>query len=289
MGGLIAPLLGGGGGGRASGRREHRRGRRLKSHRADPDHPGQPAQRADRQGHSDGLGHDRAAPQDPGSAGEPGRDSRRRRSRSMIPVYNTQAEEVANVVRQVYQDRLVTASGTGGGFNQPNPAQFIMALQAARGGRGRGAAAEARRAAAEEPVKMSIGVDARTNSLVVSAPDALVPGSQGAGRAARSRGDGFQSDARGRHAPAVQPGRRSPRPLGNARQLGAVRQHGEQLDTVDESRAVLPAGVRGDAGNVQSGRGRLSASEEECSRAEDFRAEDFRAEDFPGCRAFAAG
>jgi hypothetical protein len=86
----------------------------------------------------------------------------------MIPVYNTQAEEVANVVRQVYQDRMTTPSGSPA--RPPSPQEFIMALRGGRGGRGGGGA---RRGTSDEPTKMSIGVDARTNSLVVAAPDSL--------------------------------------------------------------------------------------------------------------------
>ena len=89
----------------------------------------------------------------------------------MIPVYNTQAEEVANVVRQVYQDRMTTGAGGGMG-GPPNPAQFIQALQNLRGGRG-GRGGGGGRNTADEVTKMSIGVDSRTNSLVVVAPDAL--------------------------------------------------------------------------------------------------------------------
>jgi type II secretory pathway component GspD/PulD (secretin) len=82
----------------------------------------------------------------------------------MIPVLHTQAEEIASVVRDVYQDRMV--GGGAGGPRQPSPEEFIRML---RGDRGRGS-----RGSREEDVqKMSIGVDTRTNSLVVAAPDAL--------------------------------------------------------------------------------------------------------------------
>jgi type II secretory pathway component GspD/PulD (secretin) len=170
MGGLIAPLLGGGGGGsrggasasaagpvRASGPIQITPDSRLNALivRATPTDLDTIEQLLK-------ILDQRDSPEEVLTAPKP----------RMIPVYNTQAEEVANVVRQVYQDRLVTASGTGGAFNQPNPAQFVMALQAMRGGRGQ-AGGGARRSASEEPARMSIGVDARTNSLVVSAPDSL--------------------------------------------------------------------------------------------------------------------
>jgi type II/III secretion system protein len=86
----------------------------------------------------------------------------------IIPVHNTSAEEVANVVRQVYADRI---AGPAGQQRQPNPEDFIRALRGGgRGGRGGGRNGNDR---AEETQKMTVGVDARTNSLVVSAPDNL--------------------------------------------------------------------------------------------------------------------
>ncbi len=87
----------------------------------------------------------------------------------IIPVYNTSAEEVANVVRQVYADRI---AGPAGQQRQPNPEDFIRALRGGgRGGRGGGGRNGNDRG--EETQKMTVGVDARTNSLVVSAPDNL--------------------------------------------------------------------------------------------------------------------
>jgi len=83
----------------------------------------------------------------------------------LIPVVNTQAEKIAEIVKQVYQDRLVT---TGQGARQPTPQEFIQMLRGGRGGGGsQGGGAD------EEVQKMSIGVDSRTNSLVVVAPDSL--------------------------------------------------------------------------------------------------------------------
>ena len=82
----------------------------------------------------------------------------------LIPVYNTQAEEIAEVVRDVYQENLVSASGRG---RQPSPMEFIEAL---RGSRGRGGSS---RSSAQQVQKMSIGVDVRNNLLVVSAPEPL--------------------------------------------------------------------------------------------------------------------
>ncbi|MBN2025046.1 MAG: hypothetical protein JW809_19875 [Pirellulales bacterium] len=86
----------------------------------------------------------------------------------LIPLINTQAEEVAQIVKQVYQDRMVASQE--GGQRQPSPQEFIQMLRGgARGGRGGGGGG----GADEEIQKMSIGVDPRTNSLVVVAPDKL--------------------------------------------------------------------------------------------------------------------
>jgi type II secretory pathway component GspD/PulD (secretin) len=81
-----------------------------------------------------------------------------------IPVFNTSAEEVANVVRQIYASRLAPTAGTP---QQPSPEEFIRAL---RGGRTRDSA---KAKAVQEQQKMAIGVDPRSNSLIVSAPEAL--------------------------------------------------------------------------------------------------------------------
>lgn len=88
----------------------------------------------------------------------------------LIPVQYTTAEEVAAVVKQVYADRM---SSTGGGQQrQPNPEDFIRALRGGGGG-GRGGGGNDSRRQAEETQKMTIGIDTRTNSLVVTAPEPL--------------------------------------------------------------------------------------------------------------------
>jgi type II secretory pathway component GspD/PulD (secretin) len=82
-----------------------------------------------------------------------------------ILVENTTAESVATVVRSVYAGRL-TADAAGGQQRQPNPEDFIRALRGGRGG------ANQQQNKGEEQ-KMTVGVDSRTNSLVVIAPDYL--------------------------------------------------------------------------------------------------------------------
>jgi type II secretory pathway component GspD/PulD (secretin) len=71
-----------------------------------------------------------------------------------IPVYNTQANEVAQIVQQVYQDRM-----TGPGAVM-SPQEMMKMI---RGGNN----------IDQQPQKMSIAVDTRNNMLIVRAPDAL--------------------------------------------------------------------------------------------------------------------
>jgi len=82
-----------------------------------------------------------------------------------IPVFNTSADEVATVVRQVYANRLVADAGQQ---RQPSPEDLLRALRGGgRGGQG------GKQEAKSEPAKITIGVDARSNSLIVSAPEPL--------------------------------------------------------------------------------------------------------------------
>jgi hypothetical protein len=81
----------------------------------------------------------------------------------LIPVYNTTASTVADVVKQIYGDRL---TGSAGEQRQISPAEFFTAIRG--GGRGRNNQSQG-----EELPKMSIGVDERNNALVVDAPDSL--------------------------------------------------------------------------------------------------------------------
>jgi len=83
----------------------------------------------------------------------------------LIPVFNTQAEEIADIVKQVYQDRMTSSSSRG---RQPTPQEFIQML---RGGRRPGGGSQ--RGSGDDLQKMSIGVDPRTNSVIVSAPELL--------------------------------------------------------------------------------------------------------------------
>ncbi|MCC9627336.1 hypothetical protein LOC68_02920 [Blastopirellula sp. JC732] len=90
----------------------------------------------------------------------------------MIPVLYQPANDVLNVVKQVYADRIAESASGGGQQRQPSPEDFIRALGGGgRGGRGGGQGGQG--GAQSEPAKMTIGVDTRSNSLVVSAPDPL--------------------------------------------------------------------------------------------------------------------
>ncbi|MGE0758940.1 MAG: secretin N-terminal domain-containing protein, partial [Pirellulaceae bacterium] len=92
----------------------------------------------------------------------------------LIQVVNTPAEEIANVVKQVYADRIATTgsdrqrSGGGGG----GPEEFFRALRGGGSPFSSGSSSRRDTRTGEAP-KMSIGVDARSNSIVVSAPDPL--------------------------------------------------------------------------------------------------------------------
>jgi type II secretory pathway component GspD/PulD (secretin) len=82
-----------------------------------------------------------------------------------IPVIHSTAEEMATIVRQVYANRMAADSSQP---RQPSPQELIQALRG--GGRGRGAGGADRKS---EEQKMTVGVDLRSNSLIVSAPEAL--------------------------------------------------------------------------------------------------------------------
>ena len=83
-----------------------------------------------------------------------------------IPVNNNTADSVATIVKQAYAGRI---QGEGGqSQRQPSPQDFIEALRG--GGRGRGGSSRQSRG---EEAKMTIAVDTKSNSLIVSAPDYL--------------------------------------------------------------------------------------------------------------------
>ncbi len=87
----------------------------------------------------------------------------------IIPVYNVQAEVIAENIQQLYKDRMVTGAGSSGGAQRPSPEQFIQMLRG--GGRGKSGSS---RSQADEVQKMSITVDTTTNSVLVAAPEPLL-------------------------------------------------------------------------------------------------------------------
>lgn len=90
----------------------------------------------------------------------------------LIPVFNTSATEIADIVKQVYSEQMVGAGGGAGGM--PGPQDFFrQMMQNQGGGRGGRGGNNRNTAAAGDTAKMSIGIDTRSNSLVVSAPDRL--------------------------------------------------------------------------------------------------------------------
>jgi type II secretory pathway component GspD/PulD (secretin) len=99
---------------------------------------------------------------------EEGPDTKVARKPGLIPVFYHSADEIAAVVRELYQDRMITGA-RGGGGQQPSPREFIEALRGPSSGRG--SARNQRRA--EEADKMTVGVDPRSNSLIVVAPQTL--------------------------------------------------------------------------------------------------------------------
>ncbi len=86
----------------------------------------------------------------------------------LIPVNYMAAEEMAEILKQVYVGRI---NGGGNGQQQqrqPSPADFFR--QAFGRGRGSGGGGSNNQAQ-QEPPKMTIGVDVRSNSLIVTASE----------------------------------------------------------------------------------------------------------------------
>ncbi|MEM1228622.1 MAG: secretin N-terminal domain-containing protein [Planctomycetota bacterium] len=96
----------------------------------------------------------------------------------LIPVIYQEASDVANIVKEVFAEKINGGSSGGGsdaggrggrgggGGGAPSPQDFFAALRGGGGG-GRGGASEAK--PKSEPVPMIVAVDARSNSLIVTA------------------------------------------------------------------------------------------------------------------------
>ncbi len=83
----------------------------------------------------------------------------------VLPVYYLEAQVVADMIKEAFANRMAT-TGSGPGGNQPNPVELIRALRGGRGGRGD---ADVK----NEEAKMTITVDVRSNSLIITAPEPL--------------------------------------------------------------------------------------------------------------------
>ncbi len=88
----------------------------------------------------------------------------------LIPVFNTSADSVAEVVRQMYVDRLTANPSQQ---RQPSPQEFMQMLGGGRRGGGGGGGGNAGKKANEDTPKVTIGVDSRSNQLVVTAPEQI--------------------------------------------------------------------------------------------------------------------
>jgi len=93
------------------------------------------------------------SPEDPQTGGKP----------RFIQIYNTTADKVAAVVRQVFASRIAADTTQA---RQPSPEDLVRALRG--GGR-----QNSRQPAKSEPAKMTLGVDVDSNMLIVAAPEPL--------------------------------------------------------------------------------------------------------------------
>ena len=97
-----------------------------------------------------------------------------------IPVNHGKADEVYSIVSQVYASRIATQAGQRGGGGGFNPEDFLRAIAGGRGGQGGGRGGgfpglggRGQQVNRGEEAKMTLGVDTKSNSLIVSAPDYL--------------------------------------------------------------------------------------------------------------------
>lgn len=89
----------------------------------------------------------------------------------LIPVFNARAADIAVVVKDVYASKLQASGNQGGGRGggQPDLRAILGAMRGGRGGRGGGGRQQAEQKAPE----LTVSVDQRSNSLVVSAAEPL--------------------------------------------------------------------------------------------------------------------
>jgi len=84
----------------------------------------------------------------------------------LIPVFNTSAAEVASVVAQIYVNNEPNKESQKN--RQPNVQELLQAMR-----RGGGGGQQQQSGSASSEPRVTVGVDARSNSLIVSAPDPL--------------------------------------------------------------------------------------------------------------------
>jgi type II secretory pathway component GspD/PulD (secretin) len=93
----------------------------------------------------------------------------------IIPVVYSNAEDMAEVVKQAFAGVMGQSSGGGGGGSQrqqqPSPQEFIEALRGAAGGGGRGGRSGG--SSELKPQTMSLAVDKKNNALIVTASQSL--------------------------------------------------------------------------------------------------------------------
>jgi type II secretory pathway component GspD/PulD (secretin)/Spy/CpxP family protein refolding chaperone len=88
----------------------------------------------------------------------------RERAPRRIEVQYADVDEVAAIIRDVYKDDMAPEGGQQG---QPNPFQMFMGGGSSRGGNNNSRGGQAR------TIKLTLGVDNRTNALIVSASEPL--------------------------------------------------------------------------------------------------------------------
>jgi type II secretory pathway component GspD/PulD (secretin) len=89
----------------------------------------------------------------------------------LVPVFNTKADEIVEILKQVYQDRIGSSSSSTSSGQPGMPPMFMM-FRGMRGGSGGGGSSSGSRSS-DDSQKMSLGVDSRTNSVIVAASEPL--------------------------------------------------------------------------------------------------------------------
>ena len=147
----------------------------------------------------------------------------------MIPVEHARAKDIADVLRQVYADRLVVSprissrAGRGGflpGHDGGNGRRRSWRRPGGFGGPP-AAAGQGGQNQRDNANRISIGVDTRTNNLVVSATDPVVRRGQAVGPATRRGGGLAKRNGAGGHPASHQRGSRAKGPGGLRRRRRA--------------------------------------------------------------------